>query len=140
MRSLNRLFDFFDILIEAQDAWLQQTLQTMSKLFSFALAYREDNLAGCSFVDLRKDAWLHVFNDAHDIVHLGVGEGLADLLFHLSGFDGGMADGVGCSLAIRNYEPAGTQVDTSIVAYDNYKNVCQFVAVDLSQDGLPGCG
>ena len=71
------------------------------------------------------------------MVHQGVFEGNGDLLINRLLDDCGGCDGFcGCSFVGLD-ESAGAEFDSAEIADNKDEDVGQFVAVDLSEDGLP---
>lgn len=114
---------------------LKQGVESLAELVGFGLADAETELAGI-VEGLAEDAGLHVLNNAHDVVHLWIGERKDYLLLHLTGLDGGMGNGVDGCLAVGNDESAGAEVYAAIVAHDDDEYVGELVGIDLSEDGL----
>ena len=85
------------------------------------------------------DTRIHVLDDAHHIVHLRIGKGILHDFLYLTRLDSSVVDGISSSLAIGYDESAGAKVDTTILTYHDDEDVRQFVAVNLSEDGLACC-
>lgn len=113
--------------------------EPVSQLCGFALSYGQHYLAACLKV-LSEYARLHVFDDAHDAIHHGVGELVGDGLFNQSLLDDGIVEGCSGCLAVGDDETAGAEVDASIIAHHDDEDVGEATADYLPEDGLAGCG
>ena len=87
---------------------------------------------------LADDAGLHIFDDAHHIIHHHIGEAVGNFLLDEPFLLHSMVDGIGCRLAVGHDESAGAQQDTAKIADDHHEDIGEFPAVDLSQDRLAG--
>ena len=87
-------------------------------------------------VGLGNDAGRHLLDDAHDVVHQGIGEGVVDDFLDKARLHLCMGDGIGGSLPISDNKSAGAEINAAIVSNDDDKDVGELVGVDLTEDGL----
>ena len=85
------------------------------------------------------NARLHVFHDAHHVVHHGVGECVGDNVLHQTLFYDGIVYGSRRCLAICHNKSARTKENPAEISYHDDENIGEFTTVDLSKDGLACC-
>ena len=116
----------------------RQFRQSVSQLFCFGFADAETDFTGV-VVSLADDAWLHLLDDSHHLVHQRVGERVGDDFLYLARFNLCVGNGVGSGLAIGDDKSAGAQIHAPVVAHHDDEDIGEFVGVDLSEYGLAGC-
>ena len=114
-------------------------VQSAFQLFGLREADAEAYFAGV-IVSLTDDARIHLLDNAHDVVHHGVGESVGHYLFYLTRLYLTVGEGVGRCFSIGDDESAGAKVHASVVAHDDDETIRQFCGVDLAENRLAGCG
>ena len=112
--------------------------ESLTQMFGFGFPDRQrDGAIGVEC--LADDTGRKFFDNAHHIVHHGIGEIIFHQLFDLTGDDFGVVECFPCRLSVCHDESARTQIDASVISHDDDEHVGEFERIDLSEDGFAGC-